>query len=90
LTTEKWALIRGLRILLKPFDSVTKYLSGEKYPSFTSTMPFTERFTDVDASILWSSLVDPRFVSATYLFGPEKYKGKYLLQNEVLYLVMQD
>eukprot|EP00815_Leptocylindrus_aporus_P008955 CAMPEP_0116057510 /NCGR_PEP_ID=MMETSP0322-20121206/4651_1 /TAXON_ID=163516 /ORGANISM="Leptocylindrus danicus var. apora, Strain B651" /LENGTH=53 /DNA_ID=CAMNT_0003541529 /DNA_START=997 /DNA_END=1158 /DNA_ORIENTATION=+ len=53
-------------------------------------MPFTERFTDVDACILWSSLVDPRFVSATYLFGPEKYKGKYLLQNEVLYLVMQD
>eukprot|EP00815_Leptocylindrus_aporus_P004812 CAMPEP_0116058570 /NCGR_PEP_ID=MMETSP0322-20121206/5273_1 /TAXON_ID=163516 /ORGANISM="Leptocylindrus danicus var. apora, Strain B651" /LENGTH=250 /DNA_ID=CAMNT_0003542773 /DNA_START=797 /DNA_END=1546 /DNA_ORIENTATION=+ len=148
LTTEKWALIRGLRMLLKPFDSVTKYLSGEKYPSYTAAMPilrevkgilsnttlfdmsdractnkkfklnfkrdfseypffervvnlleecriflleeFTKRFTDVDASILWSSLLDPRFASATYLSGPEIYKAKYLLQNEVLYLVMQD
>lgn len=51
---------------------------------------FTKRFTDVDASILWSSLLDPRFASATYLSGPEKYKAKYLLKNEVLYLVMQD
>jgi len=39
LTAEKWALIRGLRMLLKPFDSVTKYLSRENYPSHTATMP---------------------------------------------------
>jgi len=44
----------------------------------------------VDASILWSFLLDPRFAKATYLSGSEKYKAKYLLQNEVLYLVMQD
>jgi len=53
---------------------------------------FTKTFTDVNSSILWSSLLDPRFASATYLSGPEKYKAKYmyLLQNDVLYLVMQD
>ena len=50
----------------------------------------TKRFTDVRASILWSSLLDPRLASATYLSRPEKYKAKYLLQNEVLYLVIQD
>ena len=33
---------------------------------------------------------DPRFARATYLSGSEKYKAKYLLQNEVLHLVMQD
>jgi len=50
----------------------------------------TQRFTDADTSILWSSLLDPRLARATYLSGSEKYKAKHLLQNEVLYLAMQD
>jgi len=35
---------------------------------------FTKRFTDVDASILWSSLLDPRFARATYLSGSKNIK----------------
>ena len=51
---------------------------------------FTKQFTGVDASILWSLLLDPRFASATYLSGSEKERAKDLLQGEILDLVMQD
>ena len=148
LSTEKWALMKGLRMLLKPFDTVTKYLSREKYSSFAAAMSllrevkrilsnptlfdmsdsactnstfkinfkqefleypffdrvvnqleecrvflleeFTKQFTDIDASILWISLLDPRFASTTFSSGSEKEKAKDILQNEVLHLVMRD
>ena len=39
LTEEKWAIIHGLCYLFAAFDKATKYLGGQKYPTFVSALP---------------------------------------------------
>lgn len=46
LSERKWAVIEGLCILLKPFQSVTQYLSGQKYSTFVHVLPKLRNLKD--------------------------------------------
>ena len=42
LNQRKWALMKGLRMLLRPFDEAT-YLSGDQYSTYVFALPMLRK-----------------------------------------------
>jgi len=53
-------------MLLKPFDSVTKYLSGQKYPSFTAAMPLLREVKQILSNTTLFDMSDSACTNKTF------------------------
>ena len=52
ITPEKWAILQGLSYMLTGFEQATTILSGEKYPTFVSTLPILRFLKDLKGARL--------------------------------------
>jgi hypothetical protein len=46
ISEESWATFEDIGIFLKPFATITEYMSGSKYPTLAGVVPIFNRLCD--------------------------------------------